>query len=257
MNKKICFALDCHYENYVNMLKEGILKQFIDFDLKNEGMSFFISSNRPDLLQDYTASDNIFVYNIDDLRKNNPVSIEYEILPENPIGIYPSKFPWNLERFIVKEAALNGYDYIISLDSDVRITSLSKESFLHDIKSSFENDNVIMTNQAIFLYKNKSPGEVFDLHDKYINHFQLNCSEDEYNCMDGPVLIYNGIDNNSILNYISNWDSLVDFGYKKDYGFGYEGVVCGNWSLSMAMSKFKLIHKGFPFVPFHDYSARY
>lgn len=254
---KICFALDCHYENYVNLLKNGILRQFIDLDLQSDGISFFISTNRPNLFNKYTLNNNIHIYHIDDLRSNNQVSLQYEVLPSDPTGIYPSKFPWNLERLIVKKAAQEGHNYIISLDSDVKITSDDKQSFLSSIRNTFENTNCIMTNQSLFIYKNRSPGEVFELHDKYIDHFKLNYSADSYNCMDGPVIIYNGLTNNNIIEYIDIWDRLVEFGYKKEYGFGYEGVVCGNWSLSIAMSGFKLYHKSFPLIPFHDYSARY
>jgi hypothetical protein len=239
------------------MLKKGILKQFIDFDLQSDNIAFFISTNAPELLKDYANIRNIHVYDIERLRVNNECSKEHEILPIDPTGIYPGRFPWNLERFIIKEAALNNYDHIISLDSDVRITAPDRNSFLSDMMSSFENNNSIITNQAIFQYKDKSPGEVFELHHKYIEHFKLNYSDDKYNSMDGPVIVYNSVDAKAILEYIDIWNDFTDFGYKRDYGFGYGGVVCGNWSLSLAVSGFELKHKSLPLVPFHDYAARY
>ena len=60
-----------------------------------------------------------------------------------------------------------------------------------------------------------------------------------------------------ILRYYEIWDMLSDFGYKKEFNFGYEGIVCGNWSLSIPMSGFKLKWIGVPFTPHHNYDDRY
>jgi hypothetical protein len=60
-----------------------------------------------------------------------------------------------------------------------------------------------------------------------------------------------------ILRYANIWDSLTSFGYNREFGFGYENIVCGNWSLCIPMSNFKLKWKEFPFIPHHKYDDRY
>jgi hypothetical protein len=253
---KICFVLDTHYPNYTNRLKRTSLKSFIDLELEKFGIHFFISTNRPDDFKEY-ISDNIHIFDIYELRKNNDISLKYEILPENPSGIYPSGFPWNLERFILKKAADMGFNYIINLDSDVvfdeRYTGLEIKNLLENL---FE-ENTICTNQAIFTYEVNSQSEIFYLHNKYKKHFNLNFETNQYNSLDGPVVIYMGKTTKDILRYYENWNMLSNFGYQKEFGYGYEGIVCGNWSLCIPMSDFKLKWVGVPFIPHHKYDDRY
>jgi hypothetical protein len=60
-----------------------------------------------------------------------------------------------------------------------------------------------------------------------------------------------------IIRFANKWDEFVDFGYKKEYGFGYENIVCGNWSLVIPQVDFKLKWMDLPFVPHHKYEDRY
>jgi len=253
---KICFVLDTHYPNYTKRLKETSLKSFINLDLQNLGIHFFISTNRTKDFDEY-KSDSIHIFDINELRKDYEVSLEFEVLPENPKGIYPSRFPWNLERFILKKAAEMGFNYIINLDSDVIIDERYSGYDLVNLLNSVFEENTIATNQAIFSYEKNSQSEIFHLHNKYINHFNLNFEENHYNSLDGPVVIYMGKSSDDILNFFENWNMLSEFGYEKKFGFGYEGIVCGNWSLSIPMSNFKLKWVGVPLIPHHKFEDRY
>jgi hypothetical protein len=251
---KICFVLDTHYPNYTNRLKTTSLKQYFDYGLNDIGVGFIITTNRPDDFLEYEKK-GVKVYNIDEIRNQN--SLNYEILPENPTGIYPSKFPWNLERFGLRKAAELGYNIVINLDSDVVFNPpYDFENFVNLINELFE-ENCVVTNQGIFIYEKGSTNEIFHLHDKYIKHFNFNFKNDELTSMDGPVIIYMGKTNDDIIRYCDNWDILTDFGYKKEFGFGYENIVCGNWSLCIPMSGFKLKWKSLPFTPFHKFEDRY
>ena len=253
---KICFVLDTHYPNYTKRLKTTSLKNYIDLNLQEFEIHFLISTNRPQDFEEY-KSDYIHIFDIDELRKDNETSLKYEIFPEDPTGIYPAKFPWNVERFILRKASEMGFNYVINLDSDVIFDG--RYSGL-DIKNELERDfeeNTVSTNQAIFTYEKNSQSEVFYLHNKYIEHFNLNFEDYQYNSLDGPVVIYMGKTSEDILRYYEIWDMLSDFGYKKEFNFGYEGIVCGNWSLSIPMSGFKLKWIGVPFTPHHNYDDRY
>ena len=114
-----------------------------------------------------------------------------------------------------------------------------------------------MTNQAIFSYEKNSLNEIFSYHNKYIEHFNLEFETQEYDSLDGPVVVYMGKTSDDILRYSKNWDMLTTFGYTKPLGVGYENIVCGNWSLCIPMSDFKLKWNDFPFTPHHKYEDRY
>lgn len=248
---KLCFVSDIHYKNYTNRLKQHALKCFIDSKLAEHGVHYYISSNRPEDFNDIKSS-NIKIFNIDKLRENTE-SLVYEKLPENPAGLYPALYPWNLERFIIKKAAEDGFNYIINLDADVKFLYYHNNLY-NDFLKVYEK-NTVSTNQAIFSYKNRAPNEVFHLHDRYLKHFNLNFSEDNLNSLDGPVVSIMG-DCSDILTFIKNWDMLTIFGYKKEFGFGYDTTVCGNWSLAIPMSNFKLKWKEYPLYPDHKYEDR-
>lgn len=253
---KICFVLDCHYPNYTKRLKTTSLKQYIDLSLHEEGIGFIITTNRPNDFSEYKDL-GILVYDIDELRKNYKISLSHEILPENPTGIYPSKFPWNLERFGLNIAANLGYNIVINLDSDVLFNrNFEKGEFSLYMNYIFEKD-VVKTNQAIFTYEKNSSNEIFHLHNKYIEHLNLSFEDFEYNSLDGPVIIYMGENNKRLNDFFDIWNKLSDFGYEKKFGYGYEGIVCGNWSLSIPMSGFRLKWSELPFVPHHHYEDRY
>jgi len=253
---KICFVLDCHYSNYTNRLKTTSLKNFIDLKLNEYGVHFLISTNQPEDFKDF-ESEYIKIFDINELRKDNEVSLTYELLPDDPTGIYPSRFPWNIERFILKKAGELGFNIVINLDSDVIIDErFTSEYIIQHIENSFV-ENTVMTNQALFSYEENSTNEIFNLHNRYIEHFNLDFKTEEYNSLDGPVVIYMGKTSDDILRYAENWDMLTSFGYTKPLGFGYENIVCGNWSLCIPMSNFKLKWHDFPLTPHHKFEDRY
>lgn len=248
--------MDCHYPNYTKRLKTTSLKQYIDFNLKKEGIGFLITTNRPQDFKEYEEL-GVLIYDINEIRKDNEVSILNELLPDDPTGIYPSRFPWNLERFGLKKASELGYNIIINLDSDVIFNQKFEEGELSKYINDIFEEDVVKTNQAIFTYEKNSQNEVFYLHNKYINHFNLNFKDYQYNSMDGPVIIYMGKNSERINDFFKIWDEITNFGYQKTYGYGYEGIVCGNWSLSIPMSNFKLKWSELPFSAHHKYEDRY
>lgn len=253
---KICLVFDCHYPNYTKRLSENILKSFIEYKLDEHGFGLLISTNRPSDFDGY-ENEKIKIFDIDELRKNYPVSVEFEQLPENPSGLYPSRFPWNLERFIVRKAGEMGYNYVINLDSDVVFNYVNSGEHLKEILESVYEENTLATNQALYHYEKGTQNEIFHLHDKYISHFNLNYTEVDYTSLDGPVLVFMGKTPEDIVRFADVWNDFVEFGYKKEYGFGYGNIVCGNWSLTIPVSNFKLKWKSLPFVPHHKYEDRY
>jgi hypothetical protein len=256
MKNKICFVLDTHYKNYTNRLKKTSLNDYIQNNLKDLGVGFLITTNRP---QDFIGYENygIMVYDINELRSENLISLEYEILPEDPTGIYPSKFPWNLERFGLRKAAQLGYNVVVNLDSDVLFNTPKDALTFVDFINSIYEENTIKTNQAIFKYEINSTNEIFHLHEHYKKFFDLKFDKDQYDSLDGPVIIYMGKTSDDILRFENIWNNLTEFGYKKEFGFGYEGIVCGNWSLCIPMSGFKLKWENIPLNPIHKYEDRY
>jgi len=252
---KICFVADCHYPNYTQRLKSNLIKTFLDFGLDKNGLHFLISTNRPQDFEDI-QNENIHVFDVDELRKDYPVSKEFEILPEDPTGIYPSRFPWNLERFLLKKASDMGFNYIINFDSDVVTRAVSAEQLMKYFENNFY-PNHVMTNQALMTYTKGSTNEIFHLHDRYIEKFNIIAEESDFTTWDGPVIAYMGETSQDIKNYFDVWNNLVEYGYKKEDGFGYGGIVCGVWSLSIPLSGFKLKWNDIPFYPEHKYSDRY
>lgn len=253
---KICFVADCHYPNYTKRLKGNMLKSFHDLNLGDLDFGFLISTNRPqDFDQNY--HENVKIFDIDYLRRDYPISLEYEILPADPTGLYPSKFPWNIERFILKKAGELGYNYVINFDSDVVLNFINSGDHLLEVLNSSFSKNTLATNQGLFHYSKGSLNEIFHLHDKYIQHFNMSFTEQDFTTLDGPVLVYMGESSKEIINFADIWNDFVEFGYKKEFGFGYENIVCGNWSLTIPNSDLKLEWMQLPFVPHHKYEDRY
>jgi hypothetical protein len=254
MKHKICFVADCHYQNYTSRLKNSFLKKYIEYGVNNTGVDFIVTTNRPQDFEEYEKL-GVIILDINKIRHDS--SLNYEILPENPKGIYPSGFPWNLERFGLKKAAELGYNIVINIDSDVVFnTEYDAKNLFKYLNNIFEK-NTVITNQAIFKYQKGSTNEIFHLHSKYIEHFNLEFEDNQLDSMDGPVIIYMGETPEDIISFYEKWDELTNFGYKKDYGFGYENIVCGNWSLCIPMSKWKLKWVSLPLTPHHKYEDRY
>lgn len=254
---KICFATEVTYPNYVNRIKKSSLNCFIEKKLHELGVYYYISTNLPDDFVEYKDNDYIKVFSIDELRINNVESQEYELFPEDPTGLYPSRYPWNSRRFVIEQAAKDGFNYVIYIDADtVFRNDLSQIDFYNQIVSSYE-PNTVKTNSTIFKYKNRTPEDVFNFHDLYINHFNLNFKEDDYDTIDGPCQVFIGDTNEDILRLTSNWNKFTIFGYKKEFGYGYGNNKHGNLSFVIPLSNFKLKWQGYPFYPNHIATDRY
>lgn len=256
MNLDISFATEVTYPNYCHRLKASILKYYLDLGLDKLNIKYHISTNMPDLFSEFADHDKIFVYHIDDLRADSAESKELELLPDDPAGLYPSKYPWNLRRYIIRQAAQSGSNYVIYLDADNVINSHSATDVLQQLISVYE-PNIVSTNQCIFKYANKAPGDVFEHHDAYIRHFQTNFSTDQHDTIDGPVQVFMGETNEDIIRLMNKWTELAVFGYQKPLGVGYGNNKHGNLSFAIPMSEFQLKWKGFPFYPNHVFSDRY
>jgi GR25 family glycosyltransferase involved in LPS biosynthesis len=254
---KICFATEVTYTNYTNRIKNSSLKCFLDQNLDEFEIFYYISTNLPDDLENYNNVRNVKIFDIDKLRENNFESKSYELFPENPIGLYPSKYPWNSRRFIIEQAAKDGFDYIIYIDADTIFNpNIDRVEFYKQIINSYE-PNTVKTNSTIFRYVNKSPEDVFNFHNSYIDHFNLDYNVDDYDTLDGPCQVFIGETNEDILRLVKIWDDMTIFGYKKEFGFGYGNNKHGNLSFVIPMSGFKLKWSGFPFYPNHIIEDRY
>ena len=150
-----------------------------------------------------------------------------------------------------------GFKCVINFDSDVILNGLKTGEDLSSFFVKNFQPNTVMTNQAMMTYDKGSTNEIFYLHDKYIEHFNLNFSNSEYTTLDGPVICYMGETSEDLMRYFNTWNELTEFGYKKEYGYGYGGIVCGVWSLTIPMAGFKLKWNDMPFIPHHVYSDRY
>ena len=254
---KICFATEVTYPNYVNRIKKSSLKCFFDKQLDKFDVHYYISTNLPNNFNEYSENKNIKVFDIDELRFNNDESKTFELFPEDPTGLYPSKYPWNSRRFIIEKAAKDGFNYIIYIDADtVFVENLSPQDFFNQLVSNFE-PNTVKTNSTIFRYKNRAPEDVFNFHDLYINHFNLNFDEDQYDTIDGPCQVFMGKTNEDILRFTYNWNKFTIFGYKKEFGYGYGNNKHGNLSFVIPISNFTLKWSGYPFFPNHKVEDRY
>jgi hypothetical protein len=254
---KICFATEVTYPNYVNRIKKSSLKNFLDKKLNELGIYYYISTNLPNNFEEYYENNNIKIFDIDFLRRDNLESKKYELFPEDPTGLYPSKYPWNSRRFIIEQAAKDGFNYIIYIDADtVFRPGINQIEFFTQIASKFE-PNTVKTNSTIFKYSNRAPEDVFNYHDKYISHFGLNFKDDEYDTIDGPCQVFMGQTHEDILRFIYNWNEFTIFGYKKEFGYGYGNNKHGNLSFVIPLSNFKLKWENYPFYPNHVVEDRY
>ena len=260
---KICFASDVHYPNYTKRIQESSLKGFLEYKLYEYDIHYYISTNRPDDLLHLNNENNIKIFDINELRKNDENSLKYEVLPENPIGTYPSKFPYNLRRFIIRQAAIDGFDYVIFLDCDVvfnlrpNLTELNftSDDIVKTIQSEFE-PGFVKTNVSIFEYREDSTSEVFGFHKNYLEHFQISDENFDFDSLDGPCMSFIGTPKD-IINLTKIWDEFTNFGYKKEFGFGYQNGFISNLSFVIPLSNFKLKQCFYPFYPKHIIEDRY
>lgn len=254
---KICFATEVTYPNYVNRIKKSSLGWFLEKGMDKKGISYYISTNLPNEFKEYETNQNVRVFDLEDLRRDHPVSQQYELFPENPKGIYPSKYPWNMRRFIIEKAAQDGFNYVVYIDADNVAQQNADSNFIFDALLRNFEPNTVQTNSTIFKYSGRKPDDVFEHHDNYIKHFGLNFETDEYDTIDGPCQVFMGESNQDILRFINNWHKFTEFGYKREFGFGYSNNKHGVLSFVIPISNFKLKWKGFPFHPHHVFEDRY
>lgn len=254
---KICFATDVNYSNYTKRIQRNTLKGFLDRKLYDYDISYYISTNRPKDLEKYDNVKNVRIFDTNELRKSHEYSIQYELLPEDPTGIYPARYPWNLRRFVVEQAAKDGFDYIIYVDGDtVFHKHLSTEDIVNTIIRNYE-PNTVKTNAAVFYYSKESTSEVFHLHPKYFEVLNREFKDEELHTMDGPCMVFIGENPEKILELTKVWHKFAEFGYKKEFGFGYESNFHGNLSFSIPISGFRVKSEAYPFYPDHVSEDRY
>lgn len=250
---RLCFLSEANYPNYAKRIKEFNIKKFLELELD---MPFYISTNVIDEFKEYEGHPLIKVFDINELRKNNSNSIKNEPLPEDPTGLYPSKYPWNLRRFILRKAAEDGYDGLFFLECDTRIKNhLSSEDIKRILPTMYE-PNTVKTSSARFVYKNRHPGqELFYYHQDYINDLKLKFDDSEYDTLDGTNQLFFGETTESLIKFFDNWDYICDYGYGKSEG--YKTGYLSNLSFVIPMSNFKLLHVDTPFETHHVFEDRY
>ena len=254
---KICFATDVNYPNYTKRIQTSSLKFFIDKKLYDYDISYYISTNMVEDLIHLDGINNVKIFDNSELRKNNLSSLEFEKLPEDPNGIYPSKYPWNIRRFVIEQAANDGFNYIIYIDSDTILKeNIESDEIYNQIISKFENNHV-KTNNSIFEYSKESNAEHFSQHSNYIDYFKKEFNDYELNTLDKPCMVFMSDDSKNIIELINNWHNLTEFGYVKQNGFGYGNNVHANLSFVIPLSNFKLKFDNFPFFPNHNVEDRY
>jgi hypothetical protein len=253
MEIKLCFLSEANYPNYVKRVKDFNIKRYLELDLD---IPFYISTNFKSEFKEYENHPYIKVFDIEELRKNDEVSKKNEPLPEDPTGIYPARYPWNLRRFILRKAAEDGYNALYFLECDTKIKDgMDKNEIIESMISLYE-PNTVKTSSARFVYKNRHPNqELFYYHPKYIEDLNLTFEEDEYDTLDGTNQIFLGKDTESLQKFFDNWDFICNYGYEKVDG--YKTGYLSNLSFVIPMSEFKLIHTGTPFITNHVYDDRY
>jgi hypothetical protein len=253
MLEKFCFATEANYPNYVNRLKHFSLKRYLELDLE---IPFYISTNFPDMFSEYRNNPLIKVFHIDDLRKHNEKSLKYEELPENPQGIYPAKYPWNLRRFILRKACEDGFLGLFGIECDTRIDERLDKNTLHTLMMNLFEPNTVKSSSTRFRYKNRYPSqELFYYHQKYIDDLKLNFEGDQYDTLDGTNQLFFAETSERLIEFLDIWDFICNYGYEQE--FGYKTGYLSNLSFVIPMSNFKLVDTPTPFETHHVYGDRY
>jgi len=258
---KFCFATEATYPNYTRRIKENILGDYIRFELDKREIPYIISTNRPQDFDEFKGHPFIKVFSIDELRNDVKESFEYELYPEDPKGLYPSKYPWNARRFTLRKAAELGCNSCYYFEADMKVNhwlNLSNEEFFK-ILNEIYSPNTLTTNTTIFRYKNKRPDDVFNYHDKYIETFGYNFQPDQYDTVDGTLQFYMGESVDALMNFYKNWNELALFGYRNSVNgdFGYKNNAHAVLSFAIPASNFTLREHGLPFFPEHHFEERY
>ncbi len=250
---RTCFLSEANYSNYAKRVKDFNIKKYLELELD---IPFYISTNVIGEFKEYENHPLIRVFDINELRKNNLDSLRNEPLPDDPTGLYPSRYPWNLRRFILRKAAEDGYTALHFLECDTRIkNNLTKEQ-IEEILPTLYSPNTVKSSSARFVYKHRHPSqELFYYHSNYIEDLGFSFSDDEYDTLDGTNQLYFGENAESLLKFFNNWDFICNYGYEKPYG--YKTGYLSNLSFVIPMSNYKLIHIDTPFETHHVFEDRY
>lgn len=253
MKNNFCFLTEANYPNYVKRFKDFNLKRYLELDLN---IPFYISTNMIGEFSEFENHPLIKVFDINELRKDCVKSYEYEPLPDNPKGIYPAKYPWNLRRFILRKAFQDGFLGLFFLECDTRIKfNLGKEKVLEELNRLY-SPKTVKTSSSRFIYKNRHPNqELFFNHNKYIEDLKLNFEEEQYDTLDGTNQIFFSETYNDFEIFFDNWNKITEYGYEKPYG--YKTGYLSNLSFIIPMSGFRLIHEDTPFETHHVFEDRY
>jgi len=227
MINNFCFLSEANYPNYVNRIQQYSIPRYLELNIN---IPFYISTNYKNLFkEEYLNHEYIKIYDIEELRKNNIKSQNYELLPSDPTGIYPARYPWNLRRFILEKAIDDGYLGLFFIECDTKIHP------------------GINKNRLIELMNN--------LYNEYIKDLKLNFNDEDYDSLDGTNQLFFGKDTESLKQFINNWHLISDYGYEKPWG--YKSGYLSNLSFIIPMSNFSLIHTTTPFITEHEFEDRY
>lgn len=251
--KKFCFLSEANYPNYVKRLKNYNLKRYLELNLN---IPFYISTNMPSEFHEYKDNDLIRVFDINTLREKNKHSLANETLPTNPTGLYPSKYPWNLRRFILRRAAEDGYNGLFFLECDTKISeNIGKDSLIEYMNNVFE-EQTVKTSASRFVYSDRYDGqELFGYHDAYIDELNLDFNDEQYDTLDGTNQMFFGKNPNSIIKFVDVWDDITKYGY--DCEHGYKNGYLSNLSIVMPISGYTLKNEESPFITEHHFEDRY
>lgn len=257
MSYNFCFASEAHYPNYTKRIKTNSLKAYLDLELDKQDIPYYISTNRPQDFDEYKDNKMVRICDVNELRKDVPESFTYELYPEDPTGIYAARYPWNMRRFLVRQAGLDGYSGCYLFDADsVNHINIDKDNIIPHIESFYE-PKVVGTNQAIFKYEPGTKFEVFKYHDLYIKHFNLTFTIEQYTTVDGPGMFFMGESPKDLLDIYEKWNFYTIFGYKQEFGFGCNSNFHTNLSFTLPAVGFTVKAKPCPFYPEHHFEDRY
>lgn len=250
---KFCLLSEANYPNYAKRIQEYSIPKFLNLNLN---IPFYISTNCLNLFDKYIDHPWIRVFDIEQLRSTNLNSQRYELLPEDPSGLYPARYPWNLRRFILEKAINDGYLGLIFIECDTKIhPSINNPDQFFDAMNRLYEPNTVKTSSARFVYANRSPACVFDYHREYIQDLNFHFSDDQYDSLDGTNQLFFGENKETLLTFIKNWHFICDYGYEKPWG--YKSGYLSNLSFVIPMSNFRLIHTETPFITEHAFEDRY
>jgi len=223
MINNFCFLSEANYPNYVNRIQQYSIPRYLELNIN---IPFYISTNYKNLFkEEYLNHEYIKIYDIEELRKNNIKSQNYELLPSDPTGIYPARYPWNLRRFILEKAIDDGYLGLFFIECDTKI------------------------------HPGINKNRLIELINEYIKDLKLNFNDEDYDSLDGTNQLFFGKDTESLKQFINNWHLISDYGYEKPWG--YKSGYLSNLSFIIPMSNFSLIHTTTPFITEHEFEDRY